>query len=141
MILYGTYLFFSNIQISQRKDLILFSLLFLIAIGLGIFIGDLSDFSVSISTFPLVIYGFIAFSFLLIPGISGSAFLLAIGIYPLIVGSVADLNLPVLFPFAIGMLLSLIIMPRLIKKLLSSFDKYIYMVFAGFILGAGSSII
>ncbi|MFL2730362.1 MAG: undecaprenyl phosphate translocase family protein [Gammaproteobacteria bacterium] len=141
MILYGTYLFFSNIQISQRKDLILFSLLFLIAIGLGIFIGDLSGFSVSISTFPLVIYGFIAFSFLLIPGISGSAFLLAIGIYPLIIGSVADLNLPVLFPFAIGMLLSLIIMPRLIKKLLSLFDKYIYMIFAGFILGAGSSII
>lgn len=141
MILYGTYLFFSNIQISQRKDLILFSLLFLIAIGLGIFIGDLSGFNLSISTFPLVIYGFIAFSFLLIPGISGSAFLLAIGIYPLIIGSVADLNLPVLFPFAIGMLLSLIIMPRLIKKLLSSFDKYIYMIFAGFILGAGSSII
>ena len=141
MIFYGTYLFFSNIQISQRKDLILFSLLFLIAIGLGIFIGDLSGFSVSISTFPLVIYGFIAFSFLLILGISGSAFLLAIGIYPLIVGSVADLNLPVLFPFAIGMFLSLIIMPRLIKKLLSLFDKYIYMIFAGFILGAGSSII
>ena len=86
-------------------------------------------------------YGFIAFSFLLIPGISGSAFLLAIGIYPLIIGSVADLDLLVLFPFAIGMLFSLITMPRLIEKLLSKFDQNIYMIFAGFILGAGSSII
>jgi uncharacterized membrane protein len=67
--------------------------------------------------------------------------LLAIGIYPLIIGSVADLNLLVLLPFATGMLFSLITMPTLIEKLLSKFDKNIYMIFAGFILGAGSSII
>ena len=141
MIFYGAYLFLSNIQKSKRKELFFFSLLFVISVAIGVAIGNLSGLDASVGTFPLVIYGFIAFSFLLIPGISGSAFLLAIGIYPLIIGSVADLNLLVLLPFATGMLFSLITMPKLIEKLLSIFDKNIYMIFAGFIFGAGSSII
>ena len=141
MIFYGAYLFLSNIQETKRKKLFFFSLLFVISVAVGVSIGDLFDFEASVDAFSLVAYGFIAFSFLLIPGISGSAFLLAIGIYPLIIGSVADLNLSVLLPFAIGMLFSLFTMPRLIEKLLSKFDNYIYMIFAGFILGAGSSII
>ena len=141
MIFYGAYLFLSNIQKSKRKELFFFSLLFVISVAIGVAIGNLSGLDASVGSFPLVIYGFIAFSFLLIPGISGSAFLLAIGIYPLIIGSVADLNLLVLLPFATGMLFSLITMPKLIEKLLSNFDKNIYMIFAGFILGAGSSII
>jgi len=141
MIFYGAYLFLTNIQKSKRKELFFFSLLFIISVAVGVAIGDLFDFEASVDAFSLVAYGFIAFSFLLIPGISGSAFLLAIGIYQLIIGSVADLNLSVLLPFAIGMLFSLFTMPRIIEKLLSKFDKYIYMIFAGFILGAGSSII
>ena len=141
MICYGTYLFLSNIQKSKRKELLIFSLFFLSSVAVGIAIGDLSGFNASVGILSLMVFGFIAFSFLLIPGISGSAFLLAIGVWQLITGSIADLNLSILFPFAIGMLLSLIAMPRLIQKLLSKFDKYIYMIFAGFILGAGSSII
>ena len=141
MIFYGAYLFLNNIQKSKRKELFFFSLLFVISVAIGVAIGNLSGLDASVGSFPLVIYGFIAFSFLLIPGISGSAFLLAIGIYPLIIGSVADLNLLVLLPFATGMLFSLITMPKLIEKLLSKFDKNIDIIFAGFILGAGSSII
>tara|TARA_B100001029_G_scaffold157399_1_gene143410 strand:- start:87 stop:773 length:687 start_codon:yes stop_codon:yes gene_type:complete len=141
MIFYGAYLFFTNIQKSKRKDLFLFLLFFVLSVGAGIAIGDLSGIDASVGNFSLVVYGFIAFSFLLVPGISGSAFLLAIGIYPLIIGSVADLNLSILFPFAIGMLFSLVAMPHLIERLLLKFDKYIYVIFAGFILGAGSSII
>ena len=141
MIFYGAYLFLNNIQKSKRKELFFFSLLFVISVAVGVAIGDLFDFEASVDAFSLVAYGFIAFSFLLIPGISGSAFLLAIGIYQLIIGSVADLNLLVLLPFATGMLFSLITMPKLIEKLLSKFDKNIDIIFAGFILGAGSSII
>ena len=128
-------------KLANKEELFFFSLLFVVSVAIGVAIGNLSGLDASVGTFSLVIYGFIAFSFLLIPGISGSAFLLAIGIYPLIIGSVADLNLLVLLPFATGMLFSLITMPKLIEKLLSKFDKNIYMIFAGFILGAGSSII
>ena len=141
MIFYGAYLFLSNIERSNRKELFFFSLMFVISVAIGVAIGILSGLDASAGIFHLGVYGFIAFSFLLIPGISGSAFLLAIGIYPLIIGSVADLNLLVLLPFATGMLFSLITMPKLIEKLLSEFDKYIYMIFAGFIFGAGSSMI
>tara|TARA_Y100001949_G_C15990334_1_gene332504 strand:- start:3636 stop:4322 length:687 start_codon:yes stop_codon:yes gene_type:complete len=140
MVFYGMYLFMSNIQGSKKNDKILFSLFFIFSVGLGTLIGSLSGFMVSVNPFLLMLYGFIAFSFLLIPGISGSAFLLAIGIYPLMIGSLADLNLSVLFPFAVGMLFSLLIMPTLINKLLSKFDKYIFIAFAGFIFGSGASI-
>ena len=138
MIFYGAYLFISNIRESKKNDQILFSLFFILSVGFGILISNFSGLMASINPFLLILYGFIAFSFLLIPGISGSAFLLAIGIYPIIIGSIADLNLSTLFPFAVGMLFSLLSMPRLIDKLLSKFDKYIFVTFSGFIFGSGA---
>lgn len=141
MIYYGAHLFISNSKNSKRKELIVFLLLFFFSAGLGIFVGRLSGFNLSVSIFPVAVYGFIAFSFLLIPGISGSAFLLAIGIYPLIIESISNLNFSLLLPFGIGMFCSLLIMPRLIQKLLDIFDKYIFILFAGFIFGAGTSIV
>ena len=85
----------------------------------------------------LIIYGLIACSFLLFPGISGSAFLLSVGIYPLIIGSIANFNLNILFPFAIGMLIALVLMPRLINMVYEKFGKVILVFFGGLIFVAG----
>ena len=82
----------------------------------------------------IVLFGFIACSFLLFPGISGSAFLLSVGAYPLIIGSVSSLNFEVLLPFGIGMLCALILMPRLINKAYEKFGKLILVFFGGLIL-------
>ncbi len=85
----------------------------------------------------LIIYGLIACSFLLFPGISGSAFLLSIGIYPLIIGSISNFNLNILFPFAMGMLIALAVMPRLINMVYEKFGKVILVFFGGLIFVAG----
>ena len=61
-----------------------------------------------------VLIGFIAFSFFLLPGISGSAILLSIGVYEIIIGSIANMQLEILMPFAIGCLISLFLMPKII---------------------------
>ena len=85
----------------------------------------------------LIIYGLIACSFLLFPGISGSAFLLSVGIYPLIIGSIANFNINILFPFAMGMLIALVVMPRLINMLYEKFGRVILVFFGGLIFVAG----
>ena len=85
----------------------------------------------------LIIYGLIACSFLLFPGISGSAFLLSVGIYPLIIGSISNFNLNILFPFAMGMLIALVVMPRLINMVYEKFGKVILVFFGGLIFVSG----
>tara|TARA_Y100000768_G_scaffold283839_1_gene218457 strand:+ start:9314 stop:10012 length:699 start_codon:yes stop_codon:yes gene_type:complete len=90
-------------------------------------------------SFMLIIFGFFACSFLLFPGISGSAFLLSVGVYPMIIASIPNLNLYILLPFGLGMLLALIIMPRLINKVYEKYGKSILVFFGGLIFMAGIS--
>jgi putative membrane protein len=85
----------------------------------------------------LALFGFIACSFLLFPGISGSAFLLSVGAYPLIIGSISNLDFGILFPFGIGMLMALVLMPRLINKAYKKFGKSMLVFFGGLIFSAG----
>ena len=89
------------------------------------------------SSATLILFGFLACSFLLFPGISGSAFLLAVGIYPLMIGSISDLNFEILLPFFIGMIISFILMPRLIKKAYIRFGNMMLVFFGGLIFAAG----
>lgn len=84
-----------------------------------------------------VLIGFIAFSFFLLPGISGSAILLSIGVYEIIIGSIANMQLEILMPFAIGCLISLFLMPNIINNLLSKFKLNIMIFFAALIFVSG----
>ena len=85
----------------------------------------------------LLVVGFIAFSFFLMPGISGSAVLLSIGVYELIIGSIATLNMTTLIPFALGCLISLLTMPKIVHHLLDRFNTSIMTFFSGLILISG----
>ena len=140
MIGYGIYLVtntYLNENINKGRSFYL-NLFLAILIGLS-----LSGFYVSgylyqePYPFTLLVFGFVACSFLLFPGISGSAFLLSVGAYPLIIGSISNFNLEVLFPFGIGMLLAVTIMPRFINKAYSKYGKSILVFFGGLIFAAG----
>ena len=140
MIGYGIYLVtntYLNENINKGKSFYL-NLFLAILIGLS-----LSGFYISgylyqePYPFTLFVFGFVACSFLLFPGISGSAFLLSVGAYPLIIGSISNFNLEVLFPFGIGMLLAVTIMPRFINNAYSKYGKSILVFFGGLIFAAG----
>ena len=138
MIGYGVFLIINT----YLKENIIQGISFYGTLFLAIFIGlNLSSFQMNSSEEPkmilLAILGFIACSFLLFPGISGSAFLLSVGAYTLIIQSIANLNFNVLLPFAIGMLAALILMPRLINKAYKKFGKSVLVFFGGLILTAG----
>ena len=138
MIGYGVFLIINT----YLKENIIQGISFYGTLFLAIFIGlNLSSFQMYSSEEPkmilLAILGFIACSFLLFPGVSGSAFLLSVGAYTLIIQSIANLNFNVLLPFAIGMLAALILMPRLINKAYKKFGKSVLVFFGGLILTAG----
>ena len=138
MIGYGIFLVIStylNEKIDKGKN-------FYINLFLAIIIGfHITSFhfhgNQAPNLFLLGLFGFVACSFLLFPGISGSAFLLSVGAYPLIIGSISDLNFNVLLPFGIGMLAALVLMPRLINKAYKKYGKSILVFFGGLIFSVG----
>ncbi len=89
MIGYGLFLLVNTYLEEQTNKGIIFYTVLALSFLIGYY---LSSFELIEYTEPnqvlLIIYGLIACSFLLFPGISGSAFLLSVGIYPLIIGSI-----------------------------------------------------
>ena len=100
-------------------------------------LNTISLISNNSSFIVFVLVGFIAFSFFLLPGISGSAILLSIGVYEIIIGSIANMQLEILMPFAIGCLISLLLIPKIINHLLSKYKLNIMIFFAALIFVSG----
>ena len=138
MIGYGIFLVittFLNEDIDKGKN---FFINLFLAILIGFYLASFhTNANQELNPLLLALFGFIACSFLLFPGISGSAFLLSVGAYPLIIGSISNLDFGILFPFGIGMLLAVTIMPRFINKAYSKYGKSILVFFGGLIFAAG----
>ena len=118
-----------------------FSLNFISFLVVGLLVGYiLGNFNFSNSELSIIsvfLAGVIAFSFFIVPGISGSAILVALGLYEAIIKAIAELNLEILIPFGFGCLISLIVLPRLILKIYSNYKSSLDMFFAGLILISG----
>ena len=110
---------------------------FLVGAIFAAMLNTISLVSNNPSFIVFVLVGFIAFSFFLLPGISGSAILLSIGVYEIIIGSIANMQLEILMPFAIGCLISLFLMPKIINHLLSKYKLNIMIFFAALIFVSG----
>ena len=124
--------------ISINKNILLF-------IGTGLIFGYainlVPNLEISSNILFLTLIGFIAFSFFLVPGISGSAILVTLGQYRLIIEAVAELNFLTLIPFGIGCLISLYLMPKLISNLVDKYNEYLMCFFSGLIFIAGLNLI
>ena len=141
MVVYGVFLVINTYLNGSIQKGMRFYINISISILVGIF---LTSFTYNYENFSFNLYflitiGFIACSFLLFPGISGSAFLLSVGAYSTIIGSISSLNFDVLIPFGVGMLFALFLMPRLINKAYIKFGKSILVFFGGLIFTAGTS--
>ena len=112
-------------------------LFILIGVLFGYAINQIPDFEMSSNILFLILIGFIAFSFFLVPGISGSAILVTFGQYRLIIEALAELNFLTLIPFGVGCLLSLYLMPKLLSNLVDKHNEYIMSCFSGLIFIAG----
>ena len=96
---------------------------------------EVTSFSL-LNTLLYVVYGVIAVATMIIPGISGSFVMLLLGFYGTIISAVADLNFLVLIPFAIGCVIGLFTVAKLIKWLLKKYPRPSYSAILGFVLGS-----
>ena len=121
----------------------------LISIGLFFFEKYLFDFSLegdlikgSIPLFGIIIAGFLYASGKIIPGISGTALLMLIGMYNYLINILADINhfqvsyLKVLIPFLISFIISALILFKMINYFLEKHYSKTYSAILGFILGS-----
>ena len=118
----------------EDKKLVIF-------LSLGIIIGfalqELNIGSGNTSIPYLFLTGILAFSFFLIPGISGSAMLVVLGVYGPIIQAVAIFDFALLAPFALGCLISLFLLPKAILSIYSSHELTLMHIFSGLILSSG----
>ena len=134
MIILSIYIINFCKQIFADKKLVLF-LFFCLCMGLAL--HDINMGSGNMSLIYLFFSGILAFAFFLIPGISGSAMLVVLGVYGPIIQAVAILDLNLLAPFAFGCLISLLLLPKAVLSIYSSYEMNLMHVFSGLILSSG----
>lgn len=126
----------------KKRYLIPFAITFAIGITLtilqimGVTGAEVKSFDMNLITVILLfVYGMIAASAMIVPGISGSFILLLMGVYKAILTAVSSLNIPVLIPFALGAAVGVIAVAKLIDVLLNKWHGGTYFAIIGFIIG------
>ena len=84
----------------------------------------------------LALMGALAAVAMLIPGISGSFVLLILGVYPTVLQAVADFNMLLLIPIALGVGAGLVFGARMIAVLLERFPAPMYAFIFGLVAGS-----
>lgn len=85
---------------------------------------------------PLFLVGAVAAASMVIPGISGSMVVLILGYYELMTVSISKLNMIFIIPFAIGILVGIMAILKLIKYLLDKHYTRTYSCIVGFVIGS-----
>lgn len=73
---------------------------------------------------------------MILPGISGSLMMLLLGVYTVVMEAVADLNLLVLAPAALGVTVGLISGIKVIKRMLRFHPQALYLMILGLVAGS-----
>jgi putative membrane protein len=88
------------------------------------------------SFFYLILCGVAAICSMILPGISGSFVLLLMGNYELVINAVAELNIRILLPVAIGSAVGLIAFTHFLSWVFKKFRNQTIATLTGFILGS-----
>ena len=84
--------------------------------------------------------GFVAISAMVLPGVSGSFILLMLGVYPLIIASIANSNLPILGAFLAGCGIGILLACRVIAWLLRDYLAVTMSLLTGLMLGSTNAL-
>ena len=103
--------------------------------GIGLRKVGYEELSISMAL-PLFLVGAIAAASMVIPGISGSMLVLILGYYELMTISISKLNMVFIIPFAIGILVGIMAILKLIKYLLDNHYTKTYSCIVGFVVGS-----
>lgn len=84
----------------------------------------------------LLLAGIIIAVALILPGISGSFMLLALGLYDITLESIKTFNIPFLIPLGLGVILGTLATTKTIEGLLNKYPRKTYMLILGFVIGS-----
>ena len=112
--------------------------------SIGLLIGIVVVVAISVAPkmyasddlFVLFWGGAIAICAMILPGISGSFILLLLGIYPVVISAISQLQWGVLLIFASGCVLGLLVFSRMISALLKAYYSITMSILVGFVLGS-----
>lgn len=113
----------------------MFALYLLKVNGIGLRKVGYEELSVTMAL-PLFLVGAVAAASMVIPGISGSMVVLILGYYELMTVSISKLNMIFIIPFAIGILVGIMAILKLIKYLLDKHYTRTYSCIVGFVVGS-----
>lgn len=89
------------------------------------------------SSLPVIFCaGALAICAMILPGISGSFILVLIGLYPILIEAISELNFKVLITFACGCVVGLLSFSRLLAWLLESYRSTTLGLLTGFLVGS-----
>ena len=103
--------------------------------GIGLSKIGYEELSITMAL-PLFLVGAVAAASMVIPGISGSMVVLILGYYELMTVSISKLNMIFIIPFAIGILVGIMAILKLIKYLLDKHYTRTYSCIVGFVIGS-----
>ena len=113
----------------------MFALYLLKVNGIGLRKVGYEELSIAMAI-PLFLVGAIAAASMVIPGISGSMVVLILGYYELMTLSISKLNMIFIIPFAIGIIVGIMAILKLIKYLLDKHYTRTYSCIVGFVVGS-----
>ena len=104
---------------------------FIILLLLNIFSEN--AFNVSTNFFNLILIGILEALTMIIPGVSGSAILMMLGVYEIIIDSLSSLDhFDILIPFIIGIIIGVITLSKVLNNLFKKYNISCYYVILGF---------
>ena len=117
------------------KNIILMLIPFIIMLLLSLFSNK--EFNIQSNFINFVLIGFLESLTMIVPGISGSAILMILGVYETIINSLTSFkNLDILIPFIIGIGLGTITLSKIFDILFKKYNISCYYVILGFTIAS-----
>lgn len=123
----------------DKRDYIFLILGFIIVLGASSEPTVITAMAVSqgiLSVMLLFFAGIVIAIALVLPGISGSFMLLALGLYEVTLSAINTLNIPFLIPLGLGVAAGILGTTKIIEKLLKKYPSKTYMLIIGFVIGS-----
>lgn len=84
----------------------------------------------------LLVAGLVVAVALVLPGISTTLMLAALGLYETVNSAVSELNLPLLVPLGMGLVIGIFATTRFLENLMNRYPRKTYLAIIGFVLGS-----
>lgn len=109
---------------------------FAVGLALAIWVTTAAPMQLQADPLTLFLAGAIAISAMILPGVSGSFMLVLMGLYPVVLGALKNLDFAILAVFGAGCLVGLMSFAKLLSWLLSRLRDLTLALLAGVILGS-----